>query len=109
MVGLEDTALDHVMDTARGANNDLGPLLESLHIIANTDATNTSMALNAHEVTNGNNDFLDLLGQLTGRSKDQGLASLEVGVNLLESRDGEGGSFASSRLSLGNNIGACSL
>lgn len=84
VVGFEDTALDHVLDTARCTNNDLWAILESLHVLANIGTANASVALNAHEVTNGDNDFLNLLSQLTGWGKDKSLAGLEVGVDLLK-------------------------
>ena len=52
-------------------------------------------------------DLLDLLSQLTGGSEDQGLALLQAGVDLLEDRDGEGGSLAGTRLGLSDNVVAC--
>jgi hypothetical protein len=45
------------------------------------------MALNVHEITNSHYDLLDLLSQLTSGSKDKRLASLEVGVDLLQAGD----------------------
>ena len=92
------------MDTARCANNDLGTFLEGLHVVTDAGAANTGMALNVHEITNGNNDLLNLLGQFTGRGKDQSLALLDVGVKFLENGDGESGSLSRSGLGLGNNI-----
>jgi hypothetical protein len=92
------------VDTAGGTNNDLGAVLESLHVITDAGATNAGVALDVHEVANGNDDLLDLLGQLTGGSEDEGLALLDVGVDLLEDRDGEGSSLASTGLGLGNDI-----
>jgi hypothetical protein len=83
-VGLQESALDHILDTTRSTDNDLRTLLKSFHIITNARTTNASMALNVHEVTNSNNDFLDLLGQFTGRSKNQSLALLDVGIKLLQ-------------------------
>jgi len=83
-VGLEDAALDHVVDTAGGTDNDLGTVLESLHVVTDAGATDTGVALDVHEVTDGDNDLLDLLGELTGGSEDKSLASLDVGVELLE-------------------------
>lgn len=62
------------------------------------------MALNVHEITDSNNDLLDLLGQLTGGGEDQGLALLDVGVELLEDRDRESGSLSGTRLGLSDNI-----
>lgn len=67
------------------------------------------MALNVHEVTDGNNDLLDLLGQFTGWGKDQSLALLDVGVQLLENGDGESSGLSSTGLSLSDNIMAFSL
>jgi hypothetical protein len=92
------------VDTARGADNDLGAVLEGLHVITDAGAANAGVALNVHEVTDGDDDLLDLLGQLTGGSKDEGLALLDVGVDLLEDRDGEGSGLASTGLGLGNHI-----
>jgi hypothetical protein len=103
-VGLQEAALDHVLNTTWGTNDNLGTLLKSLHIITNAGTTNAGMALDVHEITNGNNDLLDLLSQLTGWSEDQCLALLDVGVELLEDGDRESGSLSGTRLSLGNDI-----
>ena len=103
-VGTQDTTLDHIVNTAGGTDNDLGTLTEGSHVLSDVGTTDTGVAFNAHEVTNGNNDLLDLLGQLTGRSKDQSLASLQVGVNLLQGGDGESGSLSGTGLSLGDDI-----
>ena len=67
------------------------------------------MALNAHEVTNGNDDLLDLLGQFTGRGQDKSLAGLEAAVDLLKSGDGEGSGFTGTGLSLSNDIVALNM
>jgi hypothetical protein len=104
VVGTEDTTLDHVLDTAGGTDNDLGTLTESGHVLTDVGTTDTGVALKGHEVTNGDNDLLDLLGQLTGGSEDQSLASLQVGVDLLERRDGESGSLSGTGLGLSDNI-----
>ena len=42
------------------------------------------MAVDGHEITNGDNTFLNSLGRLSCRCKNQCLACLEVGVYLLE-------------------------
>lgn len=93
VVGLEDAALDHVVDTAGSADNDLGTILKSLHVITDAGAANAGVAGNIHEVTDGDDDLLDLLGQLAGGGEDKSLAGLDVGVDLLEGRDGEGSRF----------------
>jgi len=82
------------VDTTRSANNDLRTLLKSLHVVTNAGTTNACVALNVHEVTNSDDDLLNLLGQFTGRSEDQSLALLDVGIELLENRDGESCSFS---------------
>ena len=92
------------MDTAGGTDNDLGAVLEGLHVVTDAGATNAGVALDLHEVADGNNDLLDLLSKLTGGSEDEGLASLDVGVKLLENGDGEGSGLASTGLGLGNDI-----
>jgi hypothetical protein len=82
------------MDTARCANDDLRAILKSLHVFTDASTTNTSMALDIHEIANGYDNLLDLLSQFASRSEDQGLALLDVRVELLQDRDGERGSFA---------------
>lgn len=106
-VRLEEAALDHIVNTAGSTNNDLGAVLQSLHVITNAGTADAGVALNVHEVTNGNDDLLDLLSKLTGGSEDQSLALLQVGVDLLEDRDGESGSLSGTRLGLCDDIVAC--
>lgn len=108
LVGLQDTALDHVVDTARGANDNLRTILESLHVLADVGSANTGVTLDAHKVTDGDDDFLDLLRKFTGRGQDQTLARLEAGVDLLQSSNRESSRLAGSGLGLGDNVGACS-
>jgi murein endopeptidase len=62
------------------------------------------VALDVHEVTNGDNDLLDLLGKLASGGEDKGLAGLDVGVKLLKDGDGESGGLASTGLGLSNDI-----
>lgn len=108
-VRLEETALDHVLDTTGSTNNDLRTVLESLHVITNAGTANAGVALDVHEVTDGDDDLLDLLGQLTGGSENQSLAGLDAGVDLLEDRNGEGSGLAGTGLGLSNNIMACAF
>ena len=104
VVGLEDATLDHVVDTAGGTNNNLRAVLEGLHVVADTGTTNAGVALDFHEVTNGNNNLLDLLSKLTGGGEDKSLAGLDAGVDLLEGGDGEGSRLTGTGLGLGNDI-----
>ncbi|KAI7165319.1 ATP-dependent RNA helicase [Hortaea werneckii] len=103
-VGLQHAALDHVVDTARSANNDLRAVLQRLHVVPHAGATNAGVALDVHEVANSHDDLLDLLSQLTGRGKDQTLASLDVRVELLEGGDRESSGLAGTGLSLSDHI-----
>lgn len=103
-ISLEEAALDHVVDTAGSADNDLRAILKGLHVLADAGTANASMALNVHEVADGNHDLLNLLGQLTGGGENESLALLQVGVDLLQDRNREGGGLAGTGLSLGNDI-----
>jgi hypothetical protein len=67
------------------------------------------VAFDIHEIADCHNDLLDLLGQFSGWCKNQSLTSLEVGVNLLEDRNGECRRFSSSRLCLRDHIGSCGM
>lgn len=92
------------MDTTRGTDNDLRAVLKSLHVITNAGAANAGVALDAHEVTDGDNHLLDLLGKLAGGGEDQGLALLDVGIDLLQGGNRESSRLASTGLGLSDDI-----
>lgn len=92
------------MDTTRSTNDDLGAVLESLHVLADTGATNAGVALNVHEIADSNDDLLDLLRQLTGGGEDKSLARLQVRVDLLQDGDREGSRLSGTGLGLRNDI-----
>lgn len=106
-VGLQESTLDHILDTTWGTDNDLWSLLESLHVITDACTANAGMALDVHEISNGNDDLLNLLSQFTGWGEDQGLALLDVGVKLLEDGNRESSGLSGTRLGLRNDIVAC--
>ena len=60
--------------------------------------------LNVQEISKGNDDLLDLLGEFSCGSENQSLALLEVVIDLLEDADGKGSCLASAGLCLGNDI-----
>jgi hypothetical protein len=97
-------ALNHVMDTTRGTDDNMGTILEIFMSSRTTGATNAGMALNVHEVSNCNHDLLDLLGQLTGGCKNQSLALLDVGVKLSGGPRWRKWRFSGTRLGLCNDI-----
>lgn len=86
-VSLEDATLNHVVDTTWSTDDDLRSILESLHVLTDIGTTNASMTLNVHEVTDGDNNLLDLLCKFSSWGKDQSLASLKLRINLLKARD----------------------
>lgn len=106
-VGLQNTTLNHILNTAWSTNNNLRSGLESLHIISNASASNTCMAVDRHEVANGNNDLLDLLSQFASRRKDQSLASLDIGIQLLQDGDGERSGLPGTGLCLCDDVRPC--
>ena len=71
----ESAAVDHVLDTAGRADDNVSAALKLLHVLADAGATNAGVALNVHVVRKGNDDLLDLLGQLARGRKDKGLWS----------------------------------
>merc|ERR1719319_2161718 len=70
--------------------------LELAHILPNTGASDTGVALDSHVVTQGHDNLLDLLGQLTGGGQNQSPAVPGVDINTLKNRDGEGCCLTSS-------------
>ena len=58
--------------------------LEFSHILTDVGSTNTGVTLDIYVVTEGNDDFLDLLGQLASRGKNEGLSTLDGEIYLLE-------------------------
>ena len=95
------------MNTAGSSDNDLRTILEGLHVLANTGTANASMALDAHEVADSNDDLLNLLSQFTGGGKNERLALLHIGIDLLENGNGESSGLASTGLGLRNDIVTC--
>lgn len=100
MVGFQDAALDHVVNTGSSTDDDLGAILQR----ADTGTTNRSVALNTHEVTNGDKGLLNLPSKLTAGNKIKSLASLEVGVDSLKNGQDRSRRRTSTRLRLKNNI-----
>lgn len=67
------------------------------------------MAVDLHKVADGNDDLLDLLSQLASWRKDQRLARLDIGVELLKNGDRECSSLSGAGLGLSNNVGTCAM
>lgn len=103
-VNLEETTLNHVENTTWGTDNDLSTLSEGVNVLLHGGTTNRGVDGDVHVGTDGENDLLDLEGQLSGWGENQSLGSLEGLVNSLEGRDGEGSSLTGTGLGLGKNI-----
>jgi hypothetical protein len=86
-VGLENATLDHVVNTTWSTDDNLRAILKGLHVLTDIGTTDAGMALNVHEVTDGDNDLLNLLRKFSGGGEDKSLAGLELGVDLLEARN----------------------
>ena len=82
----KEATLNHVVDTARGTDDDLGAILKGLHVIAHAGPTNASVALDVHEVADSDNDLLNLLSKLAGGGEDKSLGGLERYIQLGEVR-----------------------
>eukprot|EP00009_Paramoeba_aestuarina_P007943 CAMPEP_0201521526 /NCGR_PEP_ID=MMETSP0161_2-20130828/14553_1 /ASSEMBLY_ACC=CAM_ASM_000251 /TAXON_ID=180227 /ORGANISM="Neoparamoeba aestuarina, Strain SoJaBio B1-5/56/2" /LENGTH=415 /DNA_ID=CAMNT_0047920173 /DNA_START=188 /DNA_END=1435 /DNA_ORIENTATION=- len=103
-VRAKNVSAQHIVHTTGGSNNNVNSLLEFLNVMAHPGTTNAGVAVSFHVNTQRVNNFLDLLGQLTGRGKDKSLALKNGGVDLLEDTDGEGGSLSGTRLGLGDCV-----
>lgn len=110
VLGLEESSLHHVVDTAGGTDNDVGATsLELLNVVFDNSATDAGLNLDVHVLTDGVDDVSDLHGQLTGGSDNErlavvGNAALGVSVNALENTDGESTSLTGTGLSLGDGV-----
>lgn len=82
MVGPEGPTVDHIEHTSRSTDDNLDTLLELGHVLTDVGSTNASMALNVHVVAKGDHNFLNLLSQLTGGGKDEGLGALNRHIQL---------------------------
>jgi len=130
LVGTEDLAAQHVIDSAGGSDNDVNSGLQLGNVISDASSTNAGVAAGVKVVTEGDDDLrslklifdlkktftfeekkkseevhlLDLLSQLTGWGKDESLGLQKSKVELLEDTNGEGGGLSSSGLGLSDDI-----
>lgn len=89
VVGAQELALDHVLHTTGCSNDDMDPLFEVAHVFTDVGPTDASVGLGVHEVSQGNDDLLDLGGQLASRGQDEGLAAADLGIDRLQDGDRE--------------------
>jgi hypothetical protein len=89
VVGAQVLALDHVLHTTGCSDHNMDALLQVLHVLADVRTTDASMRLGIHEVTECDNDLLDLSGQLASGREDESLAAADLSVDGLQDGDGE--------------------
>ena len=90
MVKAEGAAVDHVVHASGGADDDVDAGLEGADVVADGGAADARVDGDGHVVAEGDDDLLDLLGELAGGGEDEGLALLEGDVELREGANGEG-------------------
>jgi hypothetical protein len=67
--------------------------LEGTDVVTDGGTSDTGVNLKFHVVSEGDDNLLNLLSQLTSGSKDERLTFTELGVKLGESTNGKGGGF----------------
>ena len=102
--GAEMAAANHVGNTTRSTGNDVLTIVELANILSNVGATNASMALDVHVVSQSHHNALNLGRKFAGRGKDEGLGLADGGVDDLKHRDREGGRFTGTGLGLGDGV-----
>ena len=103
-IGAERTAVDHIVHTTGGADDDMDALLELGHVLADVGATDACMAFDIHVVAEGDDDLLDLLRKFAGWRKNERLGAFDSEIELLENGDGKGSGFARAGLGLCDHI-----
>ena len=80
--GLERSTVDHVEHATGSTDDDVRAFLQSRPVLANQSAADTGVAVDIEVVAEGNDHFLDLLREFSGRSEDESLSLLDSRVNL---------------------------
>lgn len=60
----------------------MGSLSELGHVLSDVDSSDAGVAVDRHVVSKGDDDLLDLLGELSGGREDESLGRLDRGVDL---------------------------
>lgn len=84
MLSLEELSLHHVNDTSRCTNNNVYSLRKGLLIGLDVSSSGTAVNLGTDEFAEADHHALDLMGQLTGRSKDQCLDVVVADINTVQ-------------------------
>ena len=95
VVGLQESLLHHVLHSTWGADNNVDTFFEDLDVFSDDGSSDTSVDLDAHELSDGLNDVGNLLGELSGGGDDQGLGVHGCSVDDLQQGNGEASSLTS--------------
>ena len=95
VVGLEDAAAEHVVDTAGGSNDDMDSGSEDPGVLPHRGSSDAGVALHLEVVSEGAHDLLNLLGELAGWGEDESLALVDGKVEVVEDSRAKGGCLSS--------------
>lgn len=79
-------------------------VLQSFSILSGVSSSNAASSVDLDELTETENNFVDLLSQFSGRRKNDSLALRVLGVDQLKESDGKGCGFACSGLCLSDGV-----
>lgn len=100
----EESLLDHFQNSARSADDDVDTVTETLAVFLGVSATGARVSGDLQVLTQVEDDGDDLLSELSHWSDDERLSVSRVGVDKLQSTDGEGSGLAGTRLSLSDGV-----
>jgi len=106
MVSIQETSLEHVVDSSGSTDDDVDTFLELLSFVHKVSTTSTKVDLDVKVFTEAHYDSLDLLGKFSSGGKDESLTSERLSIDQLKDGDSEGGSLTGTGLGLSDGISA---
>ena len=85
----EGAPVDHVVNTAGAASNNVHAFLQLADFVLHVAASDAREALRLHEVTEPDDDLVEVRGMLAGGREDKGLAVSVFYVDALQHADSE--------------------
>ena len=79
-------------------------IFQGLPILPGIGASDAAPGVDFDELTEAEDDLVDLLSEFSGGGEDDGLAFRRLGVDEMEQANGKGGSFAGAWLCLGDGV-----
>ena len=104
-IGLKSFFFDQVFDSSWGSDNNLdSSFFEDFSVFSGISSTNAASGVDFEELTEAEDNFVDLLSKLSGWGQNDSLTMGGLWIDGLENTDGESGSLACTRLGLGNGV-----